>query len=706
MNKFFIALVSGAIALGASARNDEGASVNGRETSRDGGQKEVVADTLDRVERLGEVVVRADDVVITPNKMMVSVSNKVRKHAYDGYSALALLNIPGVDVNVFDRSVTANSSSVVVCINGLEATEDELRTLNPKYIQRVDYYNNFDPRHPEAEYVLDFIIKVRDSGGEMMLQATQNLDRKDTDGMADWKTFRKGTELGVRLSGGYDRYNPSALGVSMRSMMFGTGEVTRMARGLSSLSHDSKIEGKVTWLHRTKRGVLKGVVSVSDGLERSDRRDMVEYFNSPLASDVSRTETHNGRLSPSFKISYDHKYASNVRLSVSLGGQYSHTDGWRNYYGDEDFLSVTKENYYQLRPNVKVTVPVGKKVSVYGQLMYFYDNSRQRYVENGRLVPSRLINGQGIAQAGANIKMTDKLNVSVRMQERVVTTDAGRGTGTDCYFTPSANVTYAFDRQNQLRGSVGMGVYDPQLAMYSTDMKRIDDYMVRMGNPDLKLMRPFAAGVMWSSVHKWGGLQLSGGYENTSRAIYVDYICDEAQRLYVQTFRNGGHFERTHLLGGVQVNIIPNTLSMLVNLVYEHSKVRNNELKSKGAVYANARLTFMYGAFSGQVKVASPYTSMDRMGEYSRTPTSLDISAGYTVGGWSFNLQCRGPLMKCCKRKWGDYGGVSERSWSYEPGKDYNMAGVKVTYRFEYGKKHKYENIDIDGDAGSAILSH
>lgn len=687
MKKLFIALLGGAIALGTSAQNE-------------------APDTLSRVETLGEVVVKADNIVITPNKMMVSVSKNVKKHAYDGYTALSLLNIPGVDVSVFDRTITANSSSVLVCINGLEATEDELRTLNPKYIQRVDYYNNFDPRHPAEEYVLDFIVKIRDSGGEMMLQASQNLDHEDTDGIADWKMFMKKSEFGVRLTGGYERYNPAAMNMSSRSMMFGGSEVTKWSRGLSRLNHNNALEGKLTWLHRTKRGVLKAAVSMKEGLERKDDSDMVEYFNSPFASDITRTQNHDSQLSPSFKVSYDHKYASDVRLSVSLGGQYSHTDAWRNYYGDEDYLSVTKENYYRLTPNVKVTVPVGKKVSAYGQLMYFYDNSRQRYVENGRFVPSRLINGQGIAQAGVNVRMTDKLNLSVRLQERVVTTDADRGARTDCYFTPAVGATYAFDRHNQLKGDIYMGVYDPQLAMFSTDEKRIDEYMVRKGNPDLKLMRPLSGNIVWISVHKWGALQLGGEYENTSRSIYVDYICDEAQNLYVQTIRNGGHYEMLNVLGGVQVNIIPNTLSVMANLVYEHNKLRSYELKSKGALYAKAKMTFMYGGFSGEVRVVTPYTSMDRGGEYNRTPAQLDISAGYTVGNWSFNLQCRNLIMKSVKRMWGCYGGVSERSWSYNPGKDYNMAGVKVTYRFEYGKKHKYENVDVDGGPGSAILSH
>ena len=148
-----------------------------------------VPDTLGRVESLGEVVVKADNIIVTPDKMIVSVDKQVKRHAYDGYSALSLMSIPGLNVSVFDHSVSAFGKDVQLLINGLEATTDEVKTLNPKDIKRIDYYTNFDPRYPTKEYVLDFIMVVRESGGAVMLQAGKSLNQDDADGLADWRMF-------------------------------------------------------------------------------------------------------------------------------------------------------------------------------------------------------------------------------------------------------------------------------------------------------------------------------------------------------------------------------------------------------------------------------------------------------------------------------------------------------------------------------------
>ena len=48
--------------------------------------------------------------------------------------------------------------------------------------------------------------------------------------------------------------------------------------------------------------------------------------------------------------------------------------------------------------------------------------------------------------------------------------------------------------------------------------------------------------------------------------------------------------------------------------------------------------------------------------------------------------------------------GYANISDSYNPRTDYNMFAMRVSYRFVYGKKHKYQNVDIDDENRSAIL--
>ena len=47
----------------------------------------------------------------------------------------------------------------------MEASEEEINALNPRDIKRVDFYPNGRPDYPEADVVLDYILKERDYAG-------------------------------------------------------------------------------------------------------------------------------------------------------------------------------------------------------------------------------------------------------------------------------------------------------------------------------------------------------------------------------------------------------------------------------------------------------------------------------------------------------------------------------------------------------------
>jgi len=666
--------------------------------------KGVATDTLSRVERLGEVVVKADNITVTPDKMIVRVDKAVKRHAYDGYSALSLMSIPGLSVSVFDHTVSAFGKDVQLLINGLEATDDEIKTLNPKDIRRVDYYTNFDPRYPTKEYVLDFIMVVRESGGAVMLQADKRLNQDDTDGLADWRMFCKKTEFGVRVNGGLIRHNDNNGGSGRITMQFPDGELVQSHRSLES--HDSYNEGSVkfTLLHRYTNGVLKSAVGL--GSHHSTGNSSADESYSGLRDMylLSRNVNHTDMLYPSFSITYDHKYPSKVLLSYSLKGSYTHVDKTGALLQENSWLSYTHENFIDLNPRVKLTVPIGKKVSSYANVYYFYSNSRQHYVENGRRQDTRLINGQAIIETGANFKVHRNTSLTLRLQERVVTTDAGYGSGTQSYFTPAVHMSYRFLRNNNIKVGVFSGIYDPILSYYTSEEKRVDDYLVRVGNPDLRLMKPIGVNLMWASAHNWGNVFMNAGYENTVHAIITDFTLDSDRNVYVQSYYNGGHSENLRWQLGADWNLLPNRLKISGCVNYEYNRLPGREIWSKGGFYGQGSVIFMQDGFSGKVGVTTQRSLMTRFGSFQRVPFRMDIALGYAIDGWSVNLMARNPFVKVHNVAWSRYGGWSEWNENYSPKSDYNMFMVKVSYRFNYGKKHKFEDVKLDSAPKSAIL--
>lgn len=65
----------------------------------------IVNDTIIDGKTIQEVVVKGRDIVVKDDKLIINLSNKIKKHSFDGYSALSLLSIPGLSVDPIDETV-------------------------------------------------------------------------------------------------------------------------------------------------------------------------------------------------------------------------------------------------------------------------------------------------------------------------------------------------------------------------------------------------------------------------------------------------------------------------------------------------------------------------------------------------------------------------------------------------------------------------
>ena len=140
--------------------------------------------------QIHEVTVLGENQVRTEDKLMVYPTKDELRHAYDGYSALDALMVPGLNVNTFNHSINYMNQTVLLCINGREATQDEVRDLYAKYIKRVDIYQMGKPEFPQAATVIDYIMKERDYAGTAAFNANQYFTRLEGNGRVSTQYFQ------------------------------------------------------------------------------------------------------------------------------------------------------------------------------------------------------------------------------------------------------------------------------------------------------------------------------------------------------------------------------------------------------------------------------------------------------------------------------------------------------------------------------------
>ena len=666
-------------------------------------------DTTIQGKTLQEVVVTGKEIVTTEDKMIIHVNENVKKYSHDGYSALQMLTIPGLDVDPIDEIVKTHGIGTLLCINGREASKDEIKTLNPKDIKRIDYYQNYHPEYPLAQGgVIDFIMRIRDHGGMLFLQANQSLNKWTGNDLADWKFYQKKSEIGIQLTDDYNHYSPSRGTESATLMPLCNGGMTKRVFTVPSSIHANGLKAQLSYLQRFDSGTLKVAVSLKNG-HRANNKNMSVFIDQEGQAEAPAVETqdytHSDNLSPAFSIEYRNVFKNKATFTVGLKGDYTDTEQNRAYRSTEEYLSETKEKFYHLTPSVKATYPFSKIYTTYLGASYYYNKSETDYRENGILQPSSLKDGHlHLVTSHRFWIVPKKFSVTLQGEERLMTIDNGQTSSTRGYFTPCLFYIINLPRGNSFKGRFGMGAYSPVAKYYSPAEKRIDEYQTIVGNPDQKTDYSKEFQMSFLSNHKWGMVDVFAVYENYKRPLYESVTYDGARDLYVHTFLNGGTYERFLFNTVVELNLIQKKLKWLGGAQYEYTKGHIPNMQDVSSLYPITELTYIDKGFQGKIQVIGKNKALRQNGMITENPFHMRVNLGYTFKNWFFNLYAYSPFMKLPKKTSYTQEGFAETATLYSPRTGYNMISLRVSYRFTYGKKHKFEHIETDDVNRTAIL--
>lgn len=117
---------------------------------------------------LGEIVVSGDAVIKKSDRQMILPTQEQKRAATNGVNLLQHMPISRITVSPLDKTIkTTLGEDVQLRINGVEATNEEISAIRPTDVIRVEYHDNPGLRYGGATAVLDYIVKRKDSGGNV-----------------------------------------------------------------------------------------------------------------------------------------------------------------------------------------------------------------------------------------------------------------------------------------------------------------------------------------------------------------------------------------------------------------------------------------------------------------------------------------------------------------------------------------------------------
>ena len=602
---------------------------------------------------LGEVVVEGDAVIQKVDRQILLPNKEQLGASSDGMSLLQNLQIPRIVVNPADNTVkTLANQDVQLRINGIEASNSEVMAINPKDVIRIEYHDQPGVRFNGAAAVINYIVKHRDTGGNLMLNASNGVT------MPGWGEYHLSGKVNFGKSSFslLTQYSPRDIywtRTNAETYNFSTGTIENREVGEPTRFKMNPVNIGLTynWTNGEKNMLQ---ISLRDNMDftpyAQSNRDT--YLYQGTDSFAIHDHESSKSISPSLDIYYEHNLPDDHHLYFDLVGTYINSSNDRRF--EQLPLGETVADTTDVTSRVR-----GNKYSLIGEAIYEKDwenialtvgvRHNQQWMENTYL---------GSDSATVNMT-TAETYAFAEVQQRVKQFSYAVGIGamhtyieqagqkqSNWIARPQLTLCYDFGKGVFWKYKGYVSGYQPSLSAMSDVAQQIDKYQIRQGNPNLKPVMFVANEMQLSWQSKYVNLNLWANYSYDHKPIMDETFEQliDGQSYAVRTYANHRGFHRLQVAPSVQVRLLQNKLTFTVAPFANYYVSLGNSYTHKHFnPGVRASIMGMYKGWQFFGEVTTRYNNLWgetlEYGEFYH-----HIGLGYNADKWGFRAMLMNPF--------------------------------------------------------------
>ena len=281
---------------------------------------------------LSEVVVEGDAVIQKVDRQILLPNKEQLGASSDGMSLLQNLQIPRIVVNPADNTVkTLANQDVQLRINGIEASSSEVMAINPKDVIRIEYHDQPGVRFNGAAAVINYIVRHRDTGGNLMLNASNGVT------MPGWGEYHLSGKVNCGKSSFslMTHYSPRDVywtRTNAETYNFSTGTIENREVGEPTRFKMNPVNIGLTynWTNGEKNRVQIALRDFMNFTPHS-KTNRDSYLYQGTDSFAIHDHESSKSISPSLDIYYEHNLPDNNHLYFDVVGTYINSSNDRRF---------------------------------------------------------------------------------------------------------------------------------------------------------------------------------------------------------------------------------------------------------------------------------------------------------------------------------------------------------------------------------------
>lgn len=660
-------------------------------------------------QQLQEVVVQAPRVVRKVDMDVYYPSKSAVENSKNGVQLLNNLMIPTLTVSDALGTIQAAGQSVQVRINGRESSIEQVRTLLPESIKRVEWIDNPGLRYGGANYVVNFIVSNPTVGGSLMVQARPALNQAWGFYMADTKfnTGRSQWEVGgnFKLTNKLNTHRdytetftyPDGTSLTRDETSRGGTLDNTQTRAWTSYSYikpDTTVFMAEFWLNQNVRDkwAFNGLLSLSDGSDDVLLTDShgIKGGTPSLSLYLQQHFAHKQMLIANFSSSFyfGRSYSDYIEQLPGAAGYLTdiHTnikDRNQAYAIEADYIKNWSKGRFTTGASYSANRNRSQYETIGGEIFHQRQDKVYLFAEYFHRF------GKWTTTAGMGVQYTDFLF-----------TETNQGTHT-WSLRPQATVTYSLNQNHNFRLNFTSWQSTPSLAETNIVPQQLDGFQWRVGNQDLKTANSY----MLTFRYGFNAPRVSGLFgvrAFTSPNAITPLLVWEGEKL-ITTYENSRGLQNLSFFLAPQIEIIPNWLTASGYIQFRMERMRGTGyMHHSNAWSGNANIELQHWGFvlSGQYVRAE----RDLWGEKISWGENLNIiDLSYNWKSWQFSAGVIMPFGRY------DQGSESLSKWNRNEQHmrlNMRMPYISVSYNLQWGRQkrgaQKLMEVDANADRSTA----
>lgn len=660
-----------------------------------------------QVTQIHEVTVMGSNEIKMEDKTMYYPTRAQLRHAYDGFSAIQSLMIPGVEAG--GSSVSYFGQKVLLCIDGREATTTEIQNLNSNDIKRVDFYQQGRPDYPEADVIFDYILKERDYLGSIALNVSQQLNRPTGNGRGTAQYFDGRSEWAVSVSDQYNHFKQRPESFTETTYLFPDETIVRTDKRLPSLSESNNLQAYLNYVYKDKKQMFSGSLRMNRRTSDNDSWASQQYNFKPIY--LTKQEKRNSTdLNPALQLYYLRDLPRKQKLKVGVYGSHGNNqyDRWYEQREGETFVSAynngTEENSWYGNIDVNysksfknassLTLTVMQDLTHINDLNTKMDEVSKQFLKQSNTRLALLYNYKIKKRFNLQLKLAEKFSYTQSNNENKVTVSS---------FIPSLKLSYNYKKHSlQL---VGMVVNEqPSLNNRTGYEYRMNEYEMFVGNPELKDYLTYSGSFMYNlNLNRRWTFIVYSEFTSLTNQVYSSHYYDADRKIFVFKSYNGGRSIKSHSEFALDYAIIPKKLFFRTVSIYNHINTDIWRKMSHDGFIWTCNVTWMNNGWYARLGYLSATRFMDYIGKVYHSPHRMEFNVRYSINNFHVALTIKNPY-KAKSENYIQQPEYIQKNVSRVPRIDDHIISLAFNYRFTFGKKkHKFDNSSVNDINQSTI---